>query len=222
MNNIKNKIIIISSIIIVFGGLLIYKNSLVKTTGEEVLKYETRNYKKELVDSIKEKDFTVCNYNILKPEIAFVYQDISNSDNKNNSLEVGFYNFQKENLIFGKWNFEYTGGTTISNTTFSNLLKMVKEDCSQFQKDSKDIKDFKYKDISWGHREYDAKAEEQKELQKKMEYERLGIKKYKSTEENLKKVEKMFREHGGIPEEQIQEVLNDFKSEEYFEIDADL
>ena len=55
-----------------------------------------------------------------------------------------------------------------------------------------------------------------------MEYERLGMKKYKSTEENLKKVEKMFREHGGIPEEQIQEILNDFKSEEYFEIDADL
>jgi hypothetical protein len=68
-----------------------------------------------------------CNYNILKPEFAYIFF----------AMNQGHISFDQVNKIFWKvsdWKNSYTGGTTVKNTTFEKLVKMVKGDCSQFQK----------------------------------------------------------------------------------------
>ena len=67
-----------------------------------------------------------CNYNILLPEFAYVFF----------AMDQGHISFDQIKKVFWStqdWDTSSTGGTTIKNTTFPELVKMVKEDCGQFQ-----------------------------------------------------------------------------------------
>ena len=200
-------IVILLFIIIYFGIYFIQNktltNSFVKETNT-ILDNETK--------------FIRCNWNIFEPEFAFVFDG---------GLNDAHMSFRKSKKMFYQdklnWRKNKIGGTTISNTTFDNLLKMVKEDCYQFQKDSKDLKN-PPKEISWGYREYDRKAEEQKKLQEELMLKKMGIEKmykYKATEENIKKLEKVMREKN-IPENKIKSLILEFKDQGELEIEVDL
>ena len=70
--------------------------------------------------------FIRCNLNIFEPEFASAFF----------AMEKGHISFKKTKMFLQtdkEWETSYTGGTTIKNTTFPELVKMVKEDCSQFQ-----------------------------------------------------------------------------------------
>ena len=69
-------------------------------------------------------------YNFLSHEYIFVGQ------RPERPLDAMFYNLTSGNFINDNYNFNYTGGTTVKNTTFEELLAMVKKDCSQFQESS--------------------------------------------------------------------------------------
>lgn len=72
--------------------------------------------------------FVRCNDDFWNPEFAYTFI----IDNK---VHIGFY--KSDNLFYQQsdgWDKNRTGGTTVKNTTFEELLKMVKQDCSQFQK----------------------------------------------------------------------------------------
>lgn len=98
-----------------------------------------------------------CKFKLLNPEYAFVnylhyiYPD-RNIDKE--SQTIGFYTLTRSHIFSSNWNLEYTGGTTLENTTFPELVKMVKEDCSQFQEDYDNPK-VDEGGIDWGYREVD-------------------------------------------------------------------
>ena len=67
---------------------------------------------------------------MLRPDVAFVSDHILLDDI--DEMKVYFYKIKN---IFSEEeeNREFIGVATIKNTTFPELVKMVKEDCSQFQ-----------------------------------------------------------------------------------------
>ena len=144
-----------------------------------------------------------CNWNIFTPEFAFVYGDLGFYNSKNM-----FYQTKEE------WNNNRVGGTTIQNTTFPQLLAMVKEDCYQFQTGSKEIKE---KGIIWSYSE--AESKEEKERRKKEKEERIRKEKeaweklspeekekiMKEAEEEAKKIE----EYRKLPDEEKLKILRE-------------
>ena len=96
----KNKILIITSLIFsLIFLILIYHYFSIKDTYKIIYNYETRNQKPIIVDRIINRDFLICNYNIFKPEIAYILEENYNGKRE---LSISFYNFQKKYLIFGK------------------------------------------------------------------------------------------------------------------------
>jgi len=94
-----------------------------------------------------------CNYNIMEPEFAYVFF----------AMNQGHISFDQINKIFWKakdWKTSSTGGTTIKNTTFPELVEMVKDDCSQFQGGHGD---FYGEDLAWSY----SPAPTQKELDRR-------------------------------------------------------
>jgi len=84
--------------------------------------------------------FIRCNLNIFEPEFTDIYF----------TGDEGNISFKKTTRMFFQSNEEWkksrTGGTTIKNTTFPELVEMVKEDCSQFQKAYYDESEIGYTD----------------------------------------------------------------------------
>jgi hypothetical protein len=94
-----------------------------------------------------------CDYNFFSPRVAFVDETKNRYDN-NQEFSIDFHYVDDiYNISENNWTDNYIGSTDIKNTTFLELLKMVKEDCSQFQKNKEEG------EITWGYR----KAEPQKE-----------------------------------------------------------
>ena len=105
-------------------------------------------------------DFIRCNWNILDVDIAYPFQDGEN-------VHISFY---KPGKIFwatsDDWNSARTGGTIVTNTTFSELVAMVKEDCSQFQESYIDLTGYEgYNELPY---------EEQLELWPEIDAKNLG------------------------------------------------
>jgi len=104
-----------------------------------------------------------CQFGIKKMKYAFAYE------NKFESLidyHIFFFDITKNSLFKNTVNSKYTGGTTIQNTTFPELVKMVKEDCSQFQGG------FVNEDpngIHWTYTRAETKEEKAKEIREKFD-----------------------------------------------------
>ena len=72
--------------------------------------------------------FVRCNWDILHPEFASIYHF-------GDKIRISFKKVDNIFLVSDKeWMDSYIGGTTVKNSTFPQILKMVKEDCYQFQK----------------------------------------------------------------------------------------
>ena len=93
-----------------------------------------------------------CNYNIFNPEFVRVmeYKDTNEKD-------MYFYRpahlFSQSN---DEWKNSYTGGTTIKNTTFNELVEMAKDDCYQFQQGHGD---YYGEDLAWSYSPYEPEPE---------------------------------------------------------------
>ena len=140
-----------------------------------------------------------CNWNIFKPEYAVVH-DLFN----NITREYNIYFFNQKNIF--SFEIERIGTTTVKNTTFEELLKMVKEDCYQFQKSKGTPKD---KTINWGYLKYDKRyevteEERQKEMEEaKKEEERLRNLPPEEAEKNVRE----YLKEQGFNKEQIDEII---------------
>ncbi len=88
-----------------------------------------------------------------------------------------------------EWESEYTGGTDVENTTFPELVEMVKEDCSQFQKAKGSASD---ETINWSYSPYiprppEPKVEYTEAMAETMRAQALEIGRIKRELENKKK-----------------------------------
>ena len=167
MKIIKWILVIIVSILIIYFGVYFYQNINLKKTFEE--------YNKEKLN--KDEALVRCNWNIFKPETAYIFF----------AMGKGNISFDSVNKIFWSkddWKNSYIGGTTIKNTTFPQLLKMVKEDCYQFQ-ESGSI-GIEETSIQWVY----SKAESKEKIKKRKEREEERIKKEKEEWNKLSQEEK--------------------------------
>ena len=90
-----------------------------------------------------------CNFvDLINPEYAFV------AKRPERDYEIFFFKIKTRNLFSKEIHLNYTGGTDIKNTTFPELVEMVKEDCYQFQEDF-DAENPETQ-IDWGYREADS------------------------------------------------------------------
>jgi len=102
-----------------------------------------------------------CNLNIFKPEFAFIDKENNKYTGKTN-LSIDFHYVEDIFNIKGNdWTRYYLGSTDIKNTTFSELVKMVKEDCKQFKKS---VGGFHDKTINWSYSKPSTKKEVNKEI----------------------------------------------------------
>lgn len=135
-------ILIVSLIAIYFTIFLIQNFTLEKSL--------VQNYNEGEKVSGDELAFTRCNYNVLDPEFATTFF-IKEEGN------IGFYRPNK--IFWGSeqdWDNSYTGGTTIKNTTFPELVEMVKDDCYQFQEGHGD---YYGEDLAWSYSPYEPEPE---------------------------------------------------------------
>lgn len=96
--------------------------------------------------------YDVIRCNLLSLEYVFV------DTYKDNHFEIYFHKIKFKNLFSPNkinWDDNYIGGTDIKNTTFPELVKMVKKDCSQFQEDYNNPDP---NGIDWGYREAEPPA----------------------------------------------------------------
>jgi len=152
----KNLIIVLFLIPLIYLGIFFIQSYTMKKSFIKF--YGLKNIK----ETEKPYNFQRCNFNIFDSEFAYL-------TGKNRAL-ISFY---KPKHLFSQskeeWKNSRTGGTTIKNTTFDELVKMAKEDCSQFQEDF-DAEDPKTQ-IDWGYREVEPpKTEKELEMEKKEEY----------------------------------------------------
>jgi len=127
------------------------KNSFIKFYGLEKYTEKSKPY-----------SFQGCNLNIFNPEFAYL--------TGRTRILIVFY---KPKSLFNpsevEWKKSYIGSTEVKNTTFPQLLKMVKEDCEQFKKSKGERTD---KTINWSYGKYKSlkeKTPEELEKEKKEE-----------------------------------------------------
>ena len=141
----KNKIIIMSMFLITIGiTAYFFASSLA------IKEHISKDMKVDFPDKFINYEIIKCSFGINNIEYAFVGEYKDRIEN----LKIFFYNMKKGSLFaINNWSDDYIGGTTVENTTFDELVKMIKEDCSQFQEDF-DAEDPETQ-IDWGYREAD-------------------------------------------------------------------
>lgn len=197
-------ILIVVPIIIYFGIYLIQGQTIKKSFV---------NYN----EGVGNDTFIRCNYNIFNPEFAYTF-------NLNLISEDG-YEFNKKMISFHKpkhlfsqtneeWESSYTGGTTIQNTTFPELVEMVKEDCSQFRKGHGD---YYGEDLAWSYSPYEPEPEKsQEDIEFEQRMDEWSTKEYNRKIESGEIVKQSLEEElreKGIPEEAIKKALKDLGRE---------
>lgn len=143
--------LVILIVILMTAIVVSYKTSYSALYTDKVLTQD-----EEIQDAFKEYEIVNCEFNLKNPKHAFVsFQHyIYSEDNSEMKFwRIDFYDLNRKSFFSQSWNILRTGGTTITNTTFPELVEMVKEDCRQFQEDF-DAEDPETQ-IDWGYREAD-------------------------------------------------------------------
>ena len=141
--------------VIYFIGILNIKNNIKSEFG--LIKGEEKTF----TQAFKEYEIIQCKFDLLNPEYVFVsHRDYSYRNEDRELWKTTFYKAIRNNIFSANWQTSYTGGTTIKNTTFPELVKMVKEDCSQFQKPKGDRTD---ESINWSYSAAPSQEDKDKE-----------------------------------------------------------
>lgn len=145
----KRKAVVIISILVVIIGIGLYSYA----SDREIKSYIAKDMKVDFPDKFVTYDILRCNFGINDIEYGFVGEYVNRIDN----LKIFFYNMKRDSIFsINDWNDEYIGGTTIKNTTFPELVSMVKEDCSQFQEGHGD---YYGEDLAWSYSPYEPEPE---------------------------------------------------------------
>lgn len=143
------------AIVILITEILIYKKIDKKLIEKEVFS-ESENVQNSYISYQPVK----CRFSFSAMEYAFIshlHYIYPEDDVDMESLNIGFYNVSRTHFFSSNWKINYTGSTEVHNTTFTQLVKMVKEDCSQFQRGHGDY----YGDeLAWSYSPYDPELEE--------------------------------------------------------------
>ncbi|MCK5589092.1 MAG: hypothetical protein KAI16_02155 [Candidatus Pacebacteria bacterium] len=191
------KIIKILILIFLFNLIIltffIYKPFLDNKNIKEVInasEVETHEYFK---NKVQQYEVMKCEFTLKDIKHVFVYEEKFEGE-----LYYGieFYNLKRDSIFSQELTSEYIGGTTIKNTTFPELLKMVKEDCEQFQKPRGHAND---KIINWRWSSYN---KEEEELEKKQ--------REKEQKENLRQM----RAESEMTDEEWNEFIKKIKAEQ--------
>ncbi|PID83162.1 hypothetical protein CSB11_02345 [Candidatus Campbellbacteria bacterium] len=159
-----------------------------------------------------------CSYSIFDTKSVFVSEQVILDKYK----ELALYFSDYSNSFFtSKVNEKYLGSSKVNNTTFPELLRMVKQDCEQFQKGKGNRND---KTINWIYYKNNPELDEIiKELKKDKDEEDVGdfteSEYFKELErqqkplkgEELEKAAKELKEMYIITDEQLQPILEKLK-----------
>ena len=129
--------IIISVLIILIIAILINIIFYYKSINKALIYNEVLSQNEYVQKAMKKYKVVECKFNLTNPEYALVALEhyVYPEDDVDRKIwHVTFHNFSRSNIFSPNWKIDYTGGTTIKNTTFPHLVKLVKQDCSQFQK----------------------------------------------------------------------------------------
>jgi len=88
-------------------------------------------YKKRL----KRYKIKICDFNLTHPSYSLITEEDILGRGKL-TYEILHYELGRAHPFSFKWGVDYLGGTTVKNTTYPQLLKLVKKDCDRFQKSS--------------------------------------------------------------------------------------
>lgn len=143
--------IILIVLITLFSMLaLLYKTSYSALYAEKIL-----SQNKEIQNAFKNYEILTCNFHLTEPKYVFIsFQHYSYPEDEIDIelLRIDFYNLFRANIFSRDWEIKRTGGTTVENATYAELLKMTKKNCSQFQKSKGDFRD---KTINWSYSPFD-------------------------------------------------------------------
>lgn len=127
---IKNIAFLILVIILLFIGF-IYLPFILNKNKQAVTKASGINSDPSLMERVTQYQIISCDFDLKERIQALIFEE-----NRSAGLgyRIRFFNTKRNSIFSQSFQSNYTGGTTVKNTTFPQLLKMVKEDCSQFQK----------------------------------------------------------------------------------------
>ncbi len=121
--------------------------------------YKINQVNYSYLKSIDEKSFTEDikkRYTLKRCSINIFNQEYYNVSGGDNDALITFYKINNDLLLtkINKNNFEnyFSGFTRVKNTDLKTLLKMVKQDCYQFQKDYDNPNK---NEIDWGYHEHE-------------------------------------------------------------------
>ena len=210
---------VISTVSLLIAILIVLTFLLYKTSYSALYENKILTQDEEIQNAFKNYEIANCDFSLKNPKHAFVsFQHyIYPEDNSEMKFwRVDFYNLKRPHIFSQNWNIQRTGGTTIKNTTFPELVAMVKEDCGQFQEGHGDYYGDK---LAWSYSpyvpepiktqeeiEFEQKTEElrQREYDRKVDSGEIIL--YDSLEEVLRAA--------GTSEEKIKKIVEE-KNEEY-------
>lgn len=158
-------------VLLIFGAIIIYFLSFFLQN--QIIKKSLEKFNGQPLD--QSNILIRCNSKFLEPEFAYIFF----------TGDEGHVSFDSLNKVIWKaedWDNSYTGGTTIYKTTFDELIKMVKEDCSQFQESKGDWR--KDETINWSYSPYTPPEEPEESAEPKP----------KRTEEELERERQLILE----------------------------
>ncbi len=214
LENKKRKLVIIIAAIIMLVLLAFASLSILpfyKSIKNEIVENKVEKYRDEDGGSrYDEYEIILCKFDLYNPEYIFV-------DRYNDQYyEYFLYKLGRDNIFSQEFKRKWDGGGDIQNTTFSQLTKMVKDDCEQFRQSypspTNPRKDGDDTDISWIYsrpptdkeikeqeayeKQQDERRAEERKIRQRKEWTGVYLMKneYQSIKDNLTEEEKLEME----------------------------
>jgi len=141
----KKILYVVASILLLVTAITIFMPFLLKKDIAEIMRASEIETSEWLQNRAQQYDVIRCEFNLKRPVYVFIYES------KFEDLidyHIHFYEENRDTVFSQNFQSTYTGGTTVTNTTFPELVKMVKKDCEQFKHAKGDFRDMI---INWSY-----------------------------------------------------------------------
>ncbi len=201
----KKKLLIAAFLTIPFIliGLLIFLPFIKKEHVKAIEADSEIHTNKWFEDKVQSYDVILCDFGLKNSVYTFTYEKKLNSIV---DYHIHFFDVERRSIFNQGFNVQYTGGTTLKNTTFPELVNMVKDDCSQFQESKGNYYD---ETINWSYSPYTPEPEltagemEQEEDRRRAEDLRSEL--WFMTDEQLEHVRRTYGVTEQSPDSQLLE-----------------